>query len=58
MWWNWCLNLGLSSRAQGTSTGDSGRGRQADGVDGRVPEAGDPRGGPSPEALNSRDPHD
>lgn len=58
MRWSWCLNPGLSSRAQGTSMGDSGRGRQADGVDGRVPEAGDPRGGPSSEASNSRDPHD
>ena len=58
MRWNWSLNPDLSSRAQGTSTGDSGRGRQGDGVDGRVPEAGDPKGGPGPGASNSRDPHD
>ena len=58
MRWSWCLNPGLSSRAQETSMGDSGRGRQADGVDGRVPEAGDPRGGPGPGASNSRDHHD
>ena len=32
---NWSPNPDLSSRAQGTSTGDSGRGRQGDGVDGR-----------------------
>ena len=55
---NWSLNPDLSSRAQGTSTGDPGRGRQGDGVGGRVPEAGNPRGGPGPGASNSRDHHD
>ncbi|XP_049477264.1 mitogen-activated protein kinase kinase kinase kinase 1 isoform X3 [Panthera uncia] len=45
-------------RAQGTGAGDPGRGRQGDGVDGRVSEAGDSGGRPSPGTSNSRDPYD
>lgn len=37
-------SLLLSNRAQGTRTGDPGGGRQGDGVDGRIFEAGTPPG--------------
>lgn len=43
---NLSVNLVLSNRAQRTSTGDPRRGRQGYGIDGRVSEAGDSRGGP------------